>query len=212
VRIAIIDDHPIFRAGLRKLLESEPGIEIVAEAGSPADAANIVDAHRPDLLLLDFTMPTGTALDVLRQLGPSAGSVKPVILTASISRDQVVEALRLGAVGILLKSSAAELLFQCIRVVMEGQYWVDRGSAADLVSAMRSQETGAAGQPQLSQVERRMLEQLALGAPNKMIARDLGVAEQTVKNHLSKLYERFDVGNRMELISRVRQLGLISRN
>jgi DNA-binding NarL/FixJ family response regulator len=212
VRIAIIDDHPIFRAGLRKLLESEPEVEIVAEAGGLADAANIVDAHRPDLLLLDFAMPQGTALDVLRQLGASAGAVRPVILTASISREQIVEALRLGAVGVLLKSSAAELLFRCIRVVMEGHYWVDRDSAADLVRAMRLQETQAAGQAQLSQAEWRILERVALGAPNKLIARDLGIAEQTVKNHLSRLYERFDVGNRTELVSRARQLGLISRN
>jgi DNA-binding NarL/FixJ family response regulator len=185
---------------------------VVAEAAKPTDVPELVESYQPDLMLLDFTMPQGTALDVLWQLSTSAGSVKPVILTASISREQIVEALRLGAVGILLKSSAAEVLFRCIRAVMEGQYWVDRDSAADLVRAIQSQKTRPAGRLQISQAEQRILERLAIGAPNKVIARDLGIAEQTVKNHLSRLYDRFEVGNRMELVSRVRQLGLISRN
>jgi DNA-binding NarL/FixJ family response regulator len=213
LRIAIADDHPIFRAGLRQLLESEPQYSIVGEATDGAQAVDAVERHRPDLLLLDYSMPRGNGLDVLRALDGRGLPVRTVLLTAEIDQGKVVDALKLGAAGVLLKSAATELLFRCIRAVMDGQYWVDRGTTSDLVSALRHYEMERTGQFKaavaLTPRERQILAALVKGASNKQIAREVGIAEQTVKNHLSELYQRLGVTSRLGLVARAREHGIL---
>jgi DNA-binding NarL/FixJ family response regulator len=126
IRIVIADDHPIFRDGLRKLLESEPGFEVVGEAADGAEVANVVRKTRPDILLLDLAMPRLPGLESLRQVAQAETNVHCILLTAAAQREQVLEALQLGARGVVLKESATQVLLKSIRCVMEGQYWRQR--------------------------------------------------------------------------------------
>ena len=127
IRVLIVDDHALFRAGLRSLLEAEPAFfRVVAEAESGFGVVGIVQQSRPDVLLLDLALPGIGGMDVLRELAGLTTRVKCVVLTAAISDEAIVEALRLGAVGVLVKTVATELLFKCVRSVVAGQDRVGR--------------------------------------------------------------------------------------
>jgi DNA-binding NarL/FixJ family response regulator len=199
-RILLADDHPIFCAGLRRLLEIEPGYDVVGEARNGVEAVELVSALQPDLVLLDLSMPQMTGLDVLGELAHRAAGVRLIILTAAISRTEIVEALRLGAHGVILKDAACELLFRAIKVVMSGQCWVGRENVGDLVQYMRAQGAPP-DQPKfrLTPREHQVVAAIADGLTNKDIARRFSLSEDTVKHHLSKIYDKVGVSNRLEL-------------
>ena len=138
IRILIADDHPLFRDGLRRLLQSEPGFEVVGEASDGDELLGLVRKAKPDILLLDLSMPRRDGMAVLRELAAAKIPVRTLLLTAAIDQTQIVQALRLGAYGVILKESTTQRLFDSIRCVMAGQYWVGRESVSDLVKALRS--------------------------------------------------------------------------
>ncbi len=141
IRIVIADDHPIFRDGLRRLLESEGDMKVVGEACDGIEAVKLATEIKPDILLLDLAMPHQTGLDALRDLNTrqgGAGAVRIILLTAAAEKKQVVEALQLGARGVVLKDSATQLLLKSINAVMAGEYWVGRDSVSNLVQYLRN--------------------------------------------------------------------------
>lgn len=200
IRIVTVDDHPIFRDGLRRLLEAEGGFEVVGEAGSCREAVECVAALAPDVLLLDLAMPDGSGLDVLRAIERSAG-VRPILLTAGADKRETLEALQLGARGLVLKHSATPLLHKCIRAVMAGEYWFGRDRMPDLVEALRQLSEPPPRSPvqTLTRREVHVIAAVAGGATNRDIADDLGLSEQTVKNHLSHIFDKVGVSSRLEL-------------
>jgi two-component system, NarL family, nitrate/nitrite response regulator NarL len=202
IRVIIADDHPIFRQGLRRLLESEHDFLVIGEAKDGPEAVDLASRLRPDILLLDISMPGGSGFDALRELSTRALPVRAVVLTAEINREQLVQALQLGARGVLLKTSATDLLFKGLRAVMEGQHWVDRQTVTDLVQTLRELtkptplSTGQYG------LTRRQLEIVACvvsGLANRDIARKLSISEDTVKHHLTQIFSKTGVSNRLEL-------------
>jgi DNA-binding NarL/FixJ family response regulator len=200
IRIVIADDHPIFRDGLRRLLESEPEFTIVGEAGSGEEALKMVAQHTPDVLLLDLAMPGGTGLDVLRSLDRNT-EVRPILLTAAAEKRDMVEALQLGARGLVLKHSATSLLHKCIRCVMSGEYWFGRDRMPEMIDALRQLRQPQPTSP-VQTLTRREISVIAAvvgGATNRDISEQLGLSEQTVKNHLSNIYDKVGVSNRLEL-------------
>lgn len=135
IRIVIADDHPIFRDALHRLLESESDLKVIGEARDGAEAVKVSRQLKPDILLLDLAMPRHPGLEALREMDSGTGSngVRVILLTAAIEQNQIVEALQLGARGVVLKASATQLLFEGIHTVMSGKYWVGRESVSNLV-------------------------------------------------------------------------------
>jgi DNA-binding NarL/FixJ family response regulator len=205
VRVVIADDHAMFRAGLRKLLESEPGWEVVGEAADGEAAVSQAVALAPDVLLLDVAMAGTDGLEALRRLSRKAVPVRSVLLTASVGRPEMVEALELGAKGVLLKTAATDLLFECLRAVVSGQHWVDRSPAPTQAEALARLGVGVptdgpSSRPfGLTARELEIASLVAGGLSNKEIAARLGRSEETVKHHLTKVFEKTGVTSRVEL-------------
>jgi two-component system, NarL family, nitrate/nitrite response regulator NarL len=204
-RISIVtaDDHPIFRDGLRKLLEAEGSFELMGEASDGLEAVELVCRFRPDILLLDLTMPNLGGLDALAKVAKADVPVRVIILAAEIGRTEILTALRLGARGIVLKAAATQLLYRCIHSVIAGELWVGRESVSNLVGALQELDrvSGRSGSiaNNLTQREREIVDALVEGASNKTIAHALAMSEQTVKNHLSRIFEKCGVSTRVEL-------------
>ena len=203
LRIVIADDHPIFRDGLRRLLAVEPDFEVVGEAADGREAVERVQALRPDVLLLDLAMPGAGGLEALRELARGTAQVRTVMLTASIDREDALEAVRLGARGIVLKAAATPLLYKCIRAVVAGEYWIGHERVQDLVASLRaftdSQSGGRRPAATLTRREVQVAMAVLEGASNREIAQKLGLGEQTVKNHLSNIFDKLGVSSRLEL-------------
>ena len=202
VRIGLADGHPIFREGLRRLLEAEQDFAVVGEAGDGEEAAAMARQVKPDLLLMDLAMPRSSGLDALRELSREDLAVRTVLLAANISRSETVTALQLGAAGVLLKDATTAILYKCIRTVVSGQYWIGRESVADLVTVLRDAARAAEAVPPRARLTRRELDivrEVSEGASNKEIAARFTLSEQTVKNHLSNIFDKLGVSTRLEL-------------
>jgi DNA-binding NarL/FixJ family response regulator len=201
IRIVLADDHAIFRKGLRALLEAEPGFAVVGEACHGEEAVEQVRALRPDVLLLDLAMPGVSGMEALAELSRGPTGVRVVLLTAAVERDEVVRSLELGAFGVVLKNSPPEILFKAIRGVMSGQHWIGRESIADVVSALRRYREGAPPRPKfgLTPRELEITSAIVLGCSNKEIAKKFVLSEDTVKHHLTNIYEKVGASNRLEL-------------
>ncbi len=218
IRILIADDHVIFRDGLRRLLESEPGLEICGEASNGFETLSLVERLRPDLLLLDLAMPQLPGLEVLTRFSTQPERPVTIVLTAATDPPQILRALQLGAKGIVLKESATRVLFDSIRCVIGGGYWVAENAAKDLDQALAGagvsikQDQFAVGYG-LTARESQIVGAILDGATNKEIASKLSITEQTVKNHLTNIFEKLGVSNRLELglFAQSKRLGRTSR-
>ena len=201
IRIVVADDHLIFRKGLRALLEAERGFVVVGEAGDGEEAVTQVRALRPDVLLLDLAMPGASGMEALSELARGPGGVRVVLLTAAIERAEVVKSLELGAFGVVMKNSPPEILFKAIRGVMSGQHWIGRESIRDVVDALRRYSESAPPKPKfgLTPRELEITSAIVLGCSNKEIAKKYVLSEDTVKHHLTNIYEKVGASNRLEL-------------
>jgi DNA-binding NarL/FixJ family response regulator len=204
IGVLIADDHPIFREGLRKLLEAEPGFRVLGEAGDGAQTLELARQLKPKILLLDIRMPKLSGLEVLRELKRSAIQLCTLVLTVGLEKDQMVEALRLGARGIVLKHSASSVLLEGIRCALAGQYWVCHESVSDLVQALlefKLLPEASVGRQKFG-LTRREMEVIALilgGYTNQDIAKKFAITEHTVKHHLTNIFDKLGVSNRLEL-------------
>jgi DNA-binding NarL/FixJ family response regulator len=204
IGILIADDHAVFRYGLRTLLESEPGFTVVGEAADGSEVAKLTSSLKPAVLMLDIAMPGLTGIQVLRELASAQGEVRTIVLTAAIEKKQIVEALQLGARGILLKDAAIQLVKKCIEKVMAGDYWVGREAVTSLVDYLHGlkQSTGGKAEqklPHFTTREQEIISAILTGCVNKEIAAKLSISEETVKRHLSNIFAKAGVSNRLEL-------------
>jgi two-component system, NarL family, nitrate/nitrite response regulator NarL len=202
-RILIADDHPIFRDGLKRLLESEGGFQVVGEACDGAEAVKMVRQLKPDIMLLDLAMPGRSGLEALRDMIADTTSVRVILLTAAAEKEQIVEALQLGARGVVLKDSATQILLKSIRAVMNGEYWVGRESVSNLVQYLRglvgSTNTARQRRYGLTPRELEIVSAVVAGYANKEIAEHFKISEDTVKHHLSNIFDKVGVSTRLEL-------------
>jgi DNA-binding NarL/FixJ family response regulator len=210
IRIALADDHPIVLQGLQQLFERHGDFQIVCCCTTGNAALIGVRTHRPDVLVLDLRMPEGSGLDVLRAMAAEKLECRTVLLTAAVSDDEVMEAVRLGARGLILKESPPEALVDCVRRVFRGEQWLERetltrvlGRALDREAATRDAADA------LTPREIEIVRMVAQGLRNRAIAERLSISEGTVKVHLHNIYEKFAVDGRLELLLSARNKGLI---
>jgi DNA-binding NarL/FixJ family response regulator len=214
VRIVIADEQPIFRDGLRRLLETAPGLQIVGEAGSPLEAAVLVRERNPDILLLTLTSAVSVSLDALESLAAVGVPLRTILLTTSVDSPEVITAaIQLGACGVVPKDSGADALFNSIESVMAGNYWVGRECVSNVAASMRqlgttSRRTTKFG---LTRRELEILRSVLHGQTNKEIGRRFSISANTVKRHLSHIFDKVGASNRVELARFAAHHGLLDR-
>jgi len=204
VRILIADDHPIFRDGLRRLLEAEQGFKVVAEACDGVEAVDFVRRFKPEILLLDLAMPRRPGIEALRELNRESAAVRVILLTAAAEREQIVEALQLGARGVVLKDCGTEILMTSIRAVLNGEYWVGREPVPNLLQYLRGlmdSSTKLSRQKRFGLTPRELdiVSAVVAGYANRDIAEHFKISEDTVKHHLSNIFDKTGVSTRLEL-------------
>ena len=215
VRILLADDHPFFRNGVRVLLDSIAETEVVGEASTGEDTIEAVSSQRPDLLLLDVSMPRLSGLDALRAIGTSCDAMRTIILSGGMDKSQLLIAIQLGARGVVLKDCATELLFEAMTRVMAGQSWVGQTLVDDLLDVVRSlahqPPSTARNQPfGLTLREREVLALVVAGCANKEIAQRFAVSEETIKHHLTRMFDKVGAANRLELAMTATRVGLVN--
>ncbi len=204
IRVLIADDDPIARELIRKILAGQPQVEILGEAIDGEETLRIIQQHRPDVLLLDFLMPKLQGMGTLHAIATGFVPVKVIILAASITKLQALEALQLGARGVLPKRTVRKLP-ECLAGVANGRYWAEEQSFQTVqeavLSIMRQWEPATASKTcNLSAREMQVLSLVVLGKTNRDIATAFSISEQTVKHHITKMFEKCSVTNRVELV------------
>jgi len=205
IRIVIADDHPILRYGLRKLLEIERGFSVVGEADEGGETIRLVRELKPTILLLDLRMPSSSGIQILRELAMLSIPVRTIILAAEIETAEAVKAIQLGARGVLLKESATEALADYIREVAAGNFCIGKEKVSDLMGALhRLSAPATAGLARkrfgLTLRELEIIEAVLEGCTNKDMAQKFSVSEHTVKHHLTNIFDKLGVSNRLELV------------
>jgi two-component system, NarL family, nitrate/nitrite response regulator NarL len=201
IRVLMADDHVIFRTGLRKLLETEDDIKIVGEASNGNECIDVLTKLKPDILLLDLRMPHKDGLEVLKEVNFDSLTTRVIVLTAGEDDRDAVRAMRLGARGIVLKQSASDLLVDSIHRIHDGEICLDNRVTAEVMGAFAKDSNGSArgDKPLLSDREKQVVQLVAQGYRNWEIGQKLFISEQTVKNHLSKIFDKLGISDRLEL-------------
>lgn len=198
--LMVIDDHPLLRRGVRQLLEMEDDLNLIFDTGSPQEGIEKAVALEPDMLLLDLNMPVINGLETLKQLRAGGYCGRIIMYTVSDQEDDVVDALRGGADGYLLKDMEPEDMVRQLRQAAKGRMVISENLTALLAEALRNQRTSPSTQSvdTLTQREKEILAELAAGMSNKLIARKLDITEGTVKVHVKHLLKKLHLRSRVE--------------
>jgi two-component system nitrate/nitrite response regulator NarL len=202
IRILLVDDHTLFRSGVRLLLQRQPDFEVVAEAGDGVEGLKRAKELKPDVVLLDLNLPGLSGLETLQLLTQDLPSCAVIILTVSEEADELGQALRDGARGYLVKNIDADALTSAIRRAAGGEPVIAESMTAKLVQQFRGQapqSPGNSDRNRLTARERQIVQWLARGASNKVIARELDVSESTVKIHVQNVLKKLNLTSRVQV-------------
>jgi DNA-binding NarL/FixJ family response regulator len=199
--VLLVDDHALLRTGVANIINQEPDLRVVAEAGNGIDAIDAYRRHRPDVTLLDLRMPVMEGVEVVRRLREYDPAARVIVLTTYDTDDEISQALKAGAKAYVLKDIAAEELVSCIRNVLAGKTYIAPAAAAKLAETVT--------RVQLTPRELSALRLLADGKANKEIASELDISERTVKTHLEHLFEKLGVTSRTEAVKVATRRGLV---
>ncbi len=203
IRIVIADDHPVVRIGVKNMLQSDGGLDVIGEASDGDEAITGTLELLPDILLLDLQMPRLPGLEAMRAIMSGSPSVKILLLTSTITTQQIIEALQIGARGIVLKDALADHLTTAIRAVSSGDYWIGGKRVVNLVGALHELMQQAAVPERktygLTPRELEVVGCIVEGCSNRDIAKQFSISEETVKRHLSNIFDKTGVSTRLEL-------------
>jgi len=204
IRILIVDDHPVVRAGLASMLGTQAGLEVAGSASSGEEALEMVERECPDLLLLDLRMPGMSGIDMLLALKQRAATARVIILTSFETDEDIYRAIQAGAQGYLLKNTSQREMVEAIRTVHAGKRYIPRPIASRLAERMMRSN--------LTARELEILRMLAKGLTNKQIGRALDISDNTVRNHVNNIIEKLEVSDRTEAATTAIQRGIIQVN
>ncbi len=200
IRVLIADDHRMFREAVRRLIDGQSGIQVVGDAADGREAIKLATETEADVLLLDLSMPRTTGLEALRELSEQGAKIRTILLTGTADRQEIVQAIRLGARGVVLKDASPETLIEGIAHVAAGHYWIGPERMADLLESVKpAARTPTRPADTLTPRELLIVASVVEGATNKRIAEQHEMSYQTVKNHLSNIFDKLGVSNRLEL-------------
>ena len=210
ISLVLADDHPIILDGLEMLFRAEQDFQVLARCVNGEETIQAVRQHRPDILILDIRMPGKDGLAVLREVKKDSLPTRAVLLTVGLDEDDLLEAIRLGVRGVVLKEMAPQMLVQCVRKVHAGEQWLEKRSVGRALEKMLLRE---AGERQVAGVltprELEIVRMVAAGLRNKEIADSLSISEGTVKIHLHHIYEKLHLASRLELALYAQERGLV---
>lgn len=210
IRLIIADDHVVVREGLVALLEDEPDLEVVGQAGTGREAIAVVTQHQPDIALLDITMPDMNGLEATREIVARLPQVNVLILTMHEEEAFFFEALRAGAAGYVLKGGGSEELLGAIRAVHEGGVYLPPALAGRLVQDYFNYRSTPSPNDLLTPREQEILTLIAQGLTNREIAEELTLSINTVKTHRLHIYQKLDLHNRAGLVEYALRHGLLN--
>jgi DNA-binding NarL/FixJ family response regulator len=209
IRVGIADDHPIVLTGLETLLNASDEFKIVSTCPDGETVVEDVLKKKPDVLLLDIRMPGRDGFAVLRELTARGSQTRVVLLTGSLTEDEAIDALRLGARGILLKQAAPLLLLDCVRRVHAGEQFVEKASIGHAIEKMmRREEAAQRLSTKLTKRELELMRSIAQNLTNREIGKRLLISPGTVKIHLNSIYRKLGIDSRVELTRFARESGL----
>ena len=203
IRIVIADDHPVVRIGVKNMLQRDAGLEVIGEASDGDEAIAATLELLPDILLLDLQMPRLPGLEAMHAIMSGSPTVKILLLTSTITSQQIIEALQIGARGIVLKEALADHLSTAIRAVSSGDYWIDGRRVVNLMGALHELMQQAVVPERktygLTPRELEVVGCIVEGCSNRDVAKQFGLSEETVKRHLSNIFDKTGVSTRLEL-------------
>ncbi|WP_432835298.1 response regulator [Dactylosporangium sp. CA-092794] len=214
IRVALVDDQPLARAGLRVMLSAEPDVEVVAEAADGAEALGVARLHRPDVMIMDVRMPGVDGIEATRRITAAVSGVRVLVLTTFDVDEYVFAALRAGASGFLLKDAEPAALIDAVRVVARGDALLDAAATRKLVAAFvrrpaaRSMEAARA-LGRLTEREREVVRLVAQGLTNEEIGARLGISAATARTHVSRSIVKVAARDRVQLVVYAYQWGLV---
>jgi DNA-binding NarL/FixJ family response regulator len=213
--VLIADDHVVVRAGLRMLIETQPTMKVVGEAGTKNEVLSLASREQPDIILLDIYLGSENSLEFMPELMAKAENARIIILTGFRDKEEHQLAVRLGAMGVVLKDTTPQLMLKSIERVHAGEVWLDRFLTSKLIVSLRG-NTRDEKQPEddsrigkLTEREHEVLALVGEGLKNKQIADRLYISEITVRHHLTSIFEKLKVSDRLELLIFAYQKGLV---
>lgn len=208
IRVMVVDDHPVWRDGVRADLERSGAATVVAEASDGGDAIEQAREAMPDLVLMDLRMPGVSGVDAIRQIVEESPHIKILVLSASAEESDVLEAVKVGAAGYILKSATSEELVEAVRRVRRGEPVFTAPLAGLVLSEFRRVSTASSGEPVLTPRENEILKLVAKGYTYREIAEQLFISVKTVQNHVQNILSKLQLRRRYELMRYAIQRGL----
>jgi len=208
-RVLVADDHPVFRGGLRAIVDSTEDMTVVAEARDGSEAVELAALHEPDLVLMDLHMPVLGGIEATRRILATSPDVRVLVLTMVERDDAVMAAMRAGARGYVVKGSDRDEVLRAIRAVGAGDAIFSSGIADRLASLLVAGPSTSRAFPDLTERERQVLEWLARGLTNAEIAGELGISLKTVRNNVSNVFTKLEVSGRTQAAVKAREAGML---